>query len=45
MRGDFAGGDFGVGSHSSLDDEEVGAPVAEGQDEAQAHGETEPFDT
>lgn len=28
----------------TLHDEEIGAPVAEGQHEAETHGETEPFD-
>src|ERR1700735_2825383 len=43
--GDAAGGDLGVGRHGALDDEEVGAPVAEGENEAEAHGEPYPFDT
>jgi len=43
-EGDAAGGDFGVGSHGALDNEEVGAPVAEGEDKAEAHGETDPLD-
>ena len=42
-EGDAAGGDFRVGGHGSLDDEEVGAPVAEGEDEAEAHGEADPL--
>ena len=33
-----------VGRHRPLYDEEVGAPVAERQHEAQAHRQTEPFD-
>ena len=41
---DAAGGDLGVGRHGALDDEEVGAPVAEGEHEAEAHGEAEPLD-
>jgi len=42
-EGDAAGGDFGVGGHGALDDEEVGAPVAEGENEAEAHGEADPL--
>ena len=41
---DAAGGNFGVGGHGALDDEEVGAPVAEAEDEAEAHGEADPLD-
>ncbi len=43
-EGNAAGGDFGVGGHGALDDEEVSAPVAEGEDEAEAHGQADPFD-
>ncbi len=43
-EGDAAGGDLGVGGHGALDDEEVRAPVAEGEHEAEAHGETDPLD-
>ena len=43
-EGDAAGGDLRVRGHGTLDDEEVGAPVAEGEDEAESHGETDPFD-
>ena len=42
-EGDAAGGDLGVGGHGALDDEEVGAPVAEGENEAEAHGEADPL--
>ncbi len=41
---DAAGRVFGVGRHGALDDEEVGAPVAEGEDEAEAHDQADPLD-
>ena len=42
---DAAGGLLGVCGHGSLDDEEVRTPVAEGEDEAEAHDEAKPLDT
>src|SRR5580700_2545041 len=39
-----AGRDLGVSGHGALDDEEVSTPVAEAEDEAEAHGETDPLD-
>ena len=43
-EGDAASGFLRVGGHGGLDDEEVGTPVAEGKDEAEAGGEAEPVD-
>ena len=41
---DAAGSFLRTGGHGALDDQEVGAPVSEAEDESQAHGEADPLD-
>ena len=44
ISGRAAGGGHGVGRHGALHHEKVGAPVAEGEHETQAHHHPEPAD-